>query len=120
MTKTQFKKMEKVCHQIWDELKVSGDYRKPGYSFLFGGACPACEIDIRTSSQRSCASCHVAVWRNNPCIWNVFTKWDDAKTKRTRQKYAAQIAALKWSWMKEYAEVELRPEVLKYLEGVKL
>jgi hypothetical protein len=115
MKKLSFKQAEKLHKELWGWLAETGAYSKgswpkwegeSGWGHYYKG------IDI----VNDCFACMAAGYRCNKCpiTWKdedvdipdctqygaFYTKWIDAKTPKTRKKYAAVIRDLPWRKMK--------------------
>ncbi|MDD5053467.1 MAG: hypothetical protein PHO27_12100 [Sulfuricurvum sp.] len=56
----------------------------------------------------------IKTWSDAPCEDYIYGDWIQGDEK-TRKKYAAQIAAMKWSYLPEYEDID----VSDLLEGIK-
>jgi hypothetical protein len=109
----------------WEGLARTGDFSKSSIirdKYLHG--CPACELSRRVNEtkQQDCKYCPITAWRihareenSNPgeavCenrgtpynIWCFSLLYE----KEMRMKVARKMSKMKWSWIPEYAEVEI-------------
>lgn len=116
MTKKEFDLMENIFAVLWKYLTISGNSTKPRISCIFPCGCPACEIEIQTTTlfdkNQGCLFCPIVHKRNDQgqfqCCNGEFSKWVKSKTIAERRKHARNILKVKWEWNDIYKKTKLK------------
>ena len=114
MDKKRFEELEKECKDAWSELAKTGSSRKPEFLRKYVNWCPACYItSLRENYYQECALCPIDIWRwrcSAACEGlddeELYGRWNNSLDPDERRGLAAEIAALKWTYLPEYEKFE--------------
>jgi len=116
MTIEQFKKLEKICKDAWEELAITGSNRKPARLSRFVSECPACEISrsVHNRIVHDCLFCPIDEWRGcasedcgSVCEQkSYYGQWRQGAVPE-RRLAASKIASLSWSYLPEYEDIDV-------------
>ncbi len=128
MEKWEFYCLEKLCKESWKKIAKLGcsKYEIPKLR-PFAYWCPACTIALKGDGYADCSICPVDQWRKLagfadtiqqiPCqlpespyeVWRMLLPFrDEAK------EAALVISKMSWSYLSEYADIEIEDLVEEY------